>query len=87
MAARKEDRIGRGRLSSIDLLPEEADEDVAWALEQLRARDLPQNTILTARSPSASLAAQVAAEEAAKEAAKEAAPATPPPNAAPAASD
>ena len=46
MAARKEDRIGRGRLSSIDLLPEEADEDVAWALEQLRARDLPQNTIL-----------------------------------------
>lgn len=39
-------REGRGRLSSIDLLPEEADEDVVWALEQLRANDLPQTVIL-----------------------------------------
>jgi len=37
---------GRGRLSSIDLLPEEADEDIRWALEQLRECKLPQNTIL-----------------------------------------
>jgi len=46
MAAGAQDRIGRGRLSSIDLLPEEADEDVVWALEQLRERSLPQTTIL-----------------------------------------
>jgi hypothetical protein len=39
-------REGRGRLSSIDLLPEEAEEDVVWALEQLRERKLPQNVIL-----------------------------------------
>jgi len=31
-------RRGRGRLSSIDLLPEEAEPDVAWAVAALRAR-------------------------------------------------
>jgi hypothetical protein len=40
-------REGRGRLSTIDLLPEEAEEDVVWALEQLRERKLPQNVILS----------------------------------------
>ncbi|MEP9402048.1 phage protein Gp27 family protein [Sphingomonas silueang] len=43
MAERRE---GRGRLSSIDLLPEDAEEDIAWALEQLRARDMPQIAIV-----------------------------------------
>ncbi|MEL7754018.1 DUF3486 family protein [Citromicrobium bathyomarinum] len=38
-------RQGRGRLSSIDTLPDEAEEDVVWALEALRERKLPQNTI------------------------------------------
>jgi hypothetical protein len=37
---------GRGRLSSIDLLPEEAEPDIVWALEQLRERNMPQNAIL-----------------------------------------
>lgn len=48
MSARQPDerRKGRGRLSTIDMLPEEADEDVSWALEQLRERSLPQNVIL-----------------------------------------
>mgnify|MGYP001423305484 FL=1 len=31
-------RDGRGRLSSIDLLPDEAEEDIIWANEQLRER-------------------------------------------------
>lgn len=39
-------REGRGRLSSIDLLPEEAEPDVVWALEQLRERTMPGNAIL-----------------------------------------
>lgn len=39
-------REGRGRLSSIDLLPDEAEPDIVWALEQLRERKLQQNTIL-----------------------------------------
>lgn len=39
-------RDGRGRLSSIDTLPEECDEDIAWANEQLRERKIPQNEIL-----------------------------------------
>lgn len=39
-------REGRGRLSSIDLLPEEAEPDIIWALEQLRERTMPQNAIL-----------------------------------------
>lgn len=37
---------GRGHLSSIDMLPEEAEEDIVWALEQLRENKLPQTTIL-----------------------------------------
>lgn len=41
-------REGRGKLSSIDLLPEEAEEDVIWALEQLRERKMPQVLILVA---------------------------------------
>lgn len=46
MSRRASDRReGRGRLSSIDLLPVEAEEDVVWALEQLRECSLPQNTI------------------------------------------
>jgi len=44
--ARADRRDGRGRLSSIDLLPEEAEEDVAWALEQLRDTKLHSNAIL-----------------------------------------
>lgn len=44
--ARPDRREGRGRLSSIDLLPEEAEEDVVWALEQLRDNRLPAKTIL-----------------------------------------
>jgi sugar phosphate isomerase/epimerase len=39
-------REGRGKLSSIDLLPDEAEPDVVWALEQLRERKLPQTVIL-----------------------------------------
>jgi hypothetical protein len=44
--AAKNRRDGRGWLSSIDKLPDEAEGDVIWALEQLRERKLPQNTIL-----------------------------------------
>lgn len=36
---------GRGRLSSIDQLPEEADEDVHWATTELNARKLTQDEI------------------------------------------
>lgn len=36
---------GRGRLSSIDLLPDEAFPHVREAIEQLKARKLPQETI------------------------------------------
>ncbi len=39
-------REGRGRLSSIDLLPEEAEEDIIWALECLRERTMPANAVL-----------------------------------------
>ena len=39
-------REGRGRLSSIELLPEESEPDVVWALEQLRERTMPGNAIL-----------------------------------------
>lgn len=42
----RERREGRGHLSTIDMLPEEAEEDVVWALEELRAKRLPQTTIL-----------------------------------------
>lgn len=40
-------REGRGRLSSLDMLPPEADADLAWALEELRGKSLPQNVIVT----------------------------------------
>lgn len=39
-------REGRGRLSSLDLLPEDAEPDLVWALETLRERSMPQNAIL-----------------------------------------
>lgn len=39
-------REGRGRLSTLDMLPEAAEEDIVWALEALRQRSLPQNLIL-----------------------------------------
>ncbi|MDE2595967.1 MAG: DUF3486 family protein [Sphingomonadales bacterium] len=39
-------REGRGRLSSIDMLPEQADEAIAWANTALRERNLPQTEIL-----------------------------------------
>lgn len=39
-------RVGRGRLSSIDLLPEHAERAVQNALDALRARDVPQTQIL-----------------------------------------
>lgn len=39
-------REGRGRLSSIDLLPEEAEGDLIWALEALRERTMPAKAIL-----------------------------------------
>lgn len=47
MPERDDRREGRGRLSSIELLPEEADADIAWANEQLRERKLPQTVIFT----------------------------------------
>lgn len=40
-------REGRGWLSTIDLLPEEAEPDIVWANEQLRDRTMPQTAILT----------------------------------------
>lgn len=39
-------RQGRGRLSSIDMLPEEAEEHIAWANGALRDREMPQTEIL-----------------------------------------
>ena len=39
-------RSGRGRLSSIDMLPEDADEAIEWANVELRERKMPQNVIL-----------------------------------------
>lgn len=39
-------REGRGRLSSLDLLPEDAEAEIVWALEQLRERTMPQAGIL-----------------------------------------
>jgi hypothetical protein len=41
-----ERREGRGRLSSIDLLPDDAEPDIVWALAQLRERSMPQVAIL-----------------------------------------
>lgn len=37
---------GRGRLSSIDLLPEDAEPDIIWALKALSERGMPQTAIL-----------------------------------------
>lgn len=45
MSARAPDREGRGQLSSIDMLPEEADDDIIWAIDELRARRLMQSAI------------------------------------------
>lgn len=39
-------REGRGWLSTIETLPEEADEHIAWANAQLREREMPQTEIL-----------------------------------------
>jgi len=39
-------REGRGWLSSIDRLPDEADPEIIWAVEQLRERTMPQTAIL-----------------------------------------
>lgn len=39
-------REGRGRLSALDLLPDEAEPDLVWALEALRERAMPQTAIL-----------------------------------------
>lgn len=39
-------RQGRGRLSSIDLLPDEAAPDVQWAVDELLANKRPQSEIL-----------------------------------------
>jgi hypothetical protein len=47
MAARGTNRRrGRGHLSSIDMLPDEAEADIVWALNELRESRLPQTTIL-----------------------------------------
>ena len=43
----KPERVqGRGRLSSIDQLPDACEPDIVWALEQLEARKEHSNTIL-----------------------------------------
>lgn len=39
-------RKGRGYLSEIERLPDECDEDIAWANDELRKRELPQTEIL-----------------------------------------
>ncbi|WP_242415075.1 phage protein Gp27 family protein [Sphingomonas panni] len=39
-------RQGRGRLSSIDLLPDDAEPDIVWALEELRAGKTLQTDIV-----------------------------------------
>lgn len=40
-------RDGRGRLASIDLVPEEAHEDIAWAMAELNKRQRTQAEILS----------------------------------------
>lgn len=45
--AEKSKMRGRGRLCSLDMLPQQAKEDVAWSEAQLLARKLPQTAILT----------------------------------------
>lgn len=39
-------REGRGRLSTLDMLPDEAEPDIAWALDALNDRAMPQKAIL-----------------------------------------
>lgn len=39
-------RQGRGRLNSVELLPEHADEAVRWAMDALAQREFPQTLIL-----------------------------------------
>lgn len=39
-------RSSRGRLSTIDMLPEECDDDIIWANAELRERRMPQTEIL-----------------------------------------
>lgn len=45
--ARQKRKEGRGHLSSIDMLPDEAEGAIVWANEQLRERKLPSAIILT----------------------------------------
>ena len=42
----RERREGRGRLSSIELLPEEAEDAISWANTALREKNMPQTEIL-----------------------------------------
>lgn len=44
--ARPKRKEGRGHLSSIDMLPDEAEAAIVWANEQLRERKLPSAVIL-----------------------------------------
>ncbi len=43
---RPERRQGRGRLSSMDLVPEEGQDDIVWAVGELNKRDKTQDEIL-----------------------------------------
>lgn len=45
-SAQSDKREGRGQLSSIDMLPEECEPDLIWAIEELRERRMPGNEIL-----------------------------------------
>lgn len=45
--ARGKRKEGRGHLSSIDMLPDEAEGAIVWANEQLRERKLPAGVILS----------------------------------------
>jgi hypothetical protein len=47
MARQAKRKEGRGHLSSIDRLPDEAEGAIVWASEQLRERKLPSAVILT----------------------------------------
>lgn len=47
MARSPKRKEGRGHLSSIDMLPDEAESAIIWANEQLRERHLPSAVILT----------------------------------------
>jgi hypothetical protein len=41
------DRLGRGRLSSLDMAPDEAQDDIFWAMGELNARKRTQAEILS----------------------------------------